>query len=137
MPEDAHLLEAFYHDFEPRGFAMGLPPMRDERTHDWLDYLGSIAHSFLALNEKGVIGHAILAESRPGEAELAIFVHQNCRRLGVGTALTNASVAQARELGYKRLWAAGAPANVPAIRMVLKCGFRRRASPSDEMELDL
>jgi GNAT superfamily N-acetyltransferase len=137
QPGDAPLLQAMYRDFEPRGFAMGLPPVREERTHNWLDHLGASARSLVALSGDRIAGHAILAESRPGEAELAVFVHQDYRRLGIGTALARESVKQARMIGYRRLWAAGSPGNVAASRMVMKAGFRRRGTPSDEFEIDL
>lgn len=137
QPDDAPALEAMYQDFEPRGSAMGLPPIREERTHDWLDHLGASARSLIALSGGRIAGHAILADSREDEAELAVFVHQDYRGVGLGTALSQAAVEQARKLGYRRLWAAGSADNVPAIRMVMKCGFRRRMTPGDEMELDL
>ncbi|MCW5977970.1 MAG: GNAT family N-acetyltransferase [Bryobacteraceae bacterium] len=134
---DAPGLFSMYQGFEPRGSAMGLPPMRAERTHDWLEHLGSSAHNLIALVNDRIIGHAILAKSDTDVAELAVFVRQEYRRRGVGTALSRAAAAQARTLGYRRLWAAGSADNAPAIRMVMKCGFHRASGAAGEMELDL
>ena len=137
-PEDTDALEAMYEDFQPRGIGMGLPPASGEKTRQWLSEVSSRSHNLVAQQGSRIAGHAILADSGKGEAELAVFVHQDHRRRGLGTLLARAAAALAREKGYRRLWAAGSPGNEAALRMVRKCGFERRlaASPTDhEMEL--
>jgi transaldolase/glucose-6-phosphate isomerase len=139
-PADASALEAMYEGFEPRGAGLGLPPASPEKTRQWLSEVTARAHSLVAESGKRLVGHALLADSGPGEAELAVFVRQEYRGRGLGTRLAQAAVALAREKGYRRLWAAGSPANEPALRMVRRCGFERRAGAAagdQEMELHL
>lgn len=139
-PEDAGALEAMYATFEPRGAAMGLPPASGEKTRQWLEEVTARSHNLVARLGAHILGHAIVAPSGVGDAELAVFVHQDHRGRGLGTALARAAVALARERGYHRLWATGSAGNEAAIRMVRKCGFVRRsagASGDQEMELRL
>jgi len=133
-------LEAMYASFEPHGAARGLPPVREDSTERWLHYLDQAAHSLLACDETTgkIIGHAVLAGSAPHEAELAVFVHQDYRARGVGAALARAAVEYARQERYLRLWAAAAPSNTAAIRMVRSCGFRIISLPAAaDTELEL
>jgi len=139
-PADVGALEAMYEGFEPRGAGLGLPPASREKTRQWLKQVTARSHNLVAALGARLIGHAILADSAPGEAELAVFVRQEHRRQGLGTLLAQAAVALAREKGYRRLWAAGSPANEAALRMVRRCGFARRAGAAGgdhEMELYL
>ncbi len=87
-----------------------------------------------------ISGHAVLAESARGVAELALFVHQDFRGRGVGTALVEAAVAGARQHGFRRLWLTVSTENRPALRVYEKCGFRvipGGSSTDHEMELRL
>jgi GNAT superfamily N-acetyltransferase len=126
QPADLGDLEAMYATFQPLGAANGLPPVRTDQRRRWLRHLGVSADSLLARDPKGaVIGHAVLAQSTEGEAELAVFVHQESRGKRVGTALTGAAVDLARRRGYRRLWAALSRGNERAIQMVKRHGFHR------------
>ncbi len=108
-PGYAGALEAMYEDFEPRGGSLGLPPASREKTRQWLSHVTARWHNLVAEQGARLIGHAILADSGPREAELAVFVHQRYRGRGLGTLLAQAAVALARQKGYRRLWAAGSP----------------------------
>lgn len=139
-PADAGALEAMYDAFEPRGGGLGLPPASREKTRRWLREVSSRSRSLVAEHGARLVGHALLADSGPGEAELAVFVRQEFRGRGLGTRLAQAAVALARREGYRRLWAAASPANEAAFRMVRRCGFERRAGAAagdHEMELYL
>jgi len=139
-PEETRALQAMYETFEPRGAGLGLPPASAEKTQQWLEDVSSRCHNLIARRGSEVLGHAIVAPSGEGEAELAVFVHQAHRRKGLGAALARAAVELARRRGYRRLWATGSAGNEAAIRMVRKCGFTRRSDCStgdQEMELYL
>lgn len=138
-PGDFPKLETMYRCFEPLGGAKGLPPLREEKTARWLRLLGERCHTLVALDSTGaLIGHAVLADSAEGEAELAIFVHQTCRARGLGTKLARGLVEYARSNGYRRLWATVSPANTAAIRMVERCGFGTVPGGwSPELDLEL
>jgi len=142
-PADLPLLEEMYATFEPRGGSKGLPPVREEKARRWLAHLGAHAHSLVAFpdcRETRVAGHVILAARGEADAELALFVHQDFRNRGVGSALTRAAIRASRALGYKRLWLTVSPDNRPAIGVYQKCGFIMipgRCFPDHEMELRL
>ena len=96
---DLPAIEAMYSTFEPLGFAKGLPPTPGEKTSRWLNYLLDHSTSLVAECAGGFTGHAIVAESDEEAAEVAVFVHQEHRRRGLGQALTAAAVEHARRLG--------------------------------------
>jgi ribosomal protein S18 acetylase RimI-like enzyme len=52
-----------------------------------------------------------------------IFVHQDCRNLGVGTELTRWTFERARGLGLQSIWLTVAMNNFIAIRLYRKLGF--------------
>jgi ribosomal protein S18 acetylase RimI-like enzyme len=142
-PEDLPKLLAMYGTFEPRGAARGLPPVREEKTQRWLRHLGARASSLIAVELDGegrerVAGHVILAEGDDNDAELALFVHQDYRRRGLGTDLTRAAIEHARRQGRARLWLTVAPENAAAIQVYRKAGFHMQPGkwfPDHEMEL--
>ena len=147
-PADRQKLESMYATFEPRGQAKGLPPVRDEKARRWLESLGEHAWSLIAFpgpGESEIVGHAILAPAPCGgapcgEAELALFVHQDFRNRGIGQALARAAVATAHRRGVRRVWLAVSPSNRAAVRVYEKCGFRfvpGRQSGDCDMELRL
>ena len=138
--EDIQAVEAMYAGFRPLGSALGLPPFGEERTDRWLRYLDRAGSGLVALEDSSgeVVGHAVLADSGPGEAELAVFVHQDFRARGAGSALARAAVEMAKRLGYRRMWAAASPSNSAAIRMVKAQGFQIVSLPSaTDTELEL
>lgn len=142
-PDDRPKLEAMYATFEPRGEAKGLPPVRDEKARRWLSHLGEHAWGLVAFSdsaESGIVGHAILAPYPGGEAELALFVHQDFRNRGIGQALARAAVDALRSRGGRRVWLTVSPSNRAAVRLYERCGFRfvPGRQPRDyEMELRL
>jgi ribosomal protein S18 acetylase RimI-like enzyme len=83
------------------------------------------------------LGHAIVVQSAPAEAEIAFFVHQSVRCRRIGTRLVATALAAARDLGYQRVWASIAADNVPALRLLRGRGFShsRLSFPTVELEL--
>ncbi len=139
---DAAGLRRLYEDFEPRGAAKGLPPVREDQLRRWLEHLEERGRSLVAVRREDgrIAGHAVLVASGEGEAELAVFVHQQFRGRGLGTALGHAAIEYARRQGYRRLWVAVSPGNAAAVAMVRACGFRTIAGaqgPDLELELEL
>lgn len=59
-----------------------------------------------------------------GVAEISIYVHQNARGKGVGTALLKELVKQSEQLGYWTLQASIFPENIVSIQLHKKAGFR-------------
>ena len=85
------------------------------------------------------IGSIMLCETGDGETgQLRLFlVEKAYRRFGVGRALTQALMAKAREVGYKRLILQTASCLTDAIRMYERLGFRKDAElPNTDWSLD-
>lgn len=141
-PEDRGALEGFYDEFEPQRAAQGLPPTGLDRIRRWLDSVLAAGEHLLVLRGDVLAGHAFLAPTgRPETVEYAIFLHQDVRGRGMGSAVTAAAVDLARERGYARVWLTVQPRNRAAIRTYERAGFRFRPStiysPEAEMELHL
>jgi RimJ/RimL family protein N-acetyltransferase len=135
-----NLLMGMYDRFEPLGAALGLPPCREDSRHDWIGFALGHKVNVAAFSSAGeVVGHCFLVTDKAGSAELAIFVHQEFRRRGVGTALIKAALARGVVQGLRRVWTLTSSDNRPALRLQDKCGFRLTSSafPETELEIDL
>lgn len=131
-------LFAMYDRFDPLGAALGLPPFRPAARDRWIDRALSQPVNLAAFSRIGdLAAHCFLAPDGPGSAELAIFVHQDFRRQGVGMALVKAVIERAAAQGYRRIWAMTSPENRPALRLLARCGMRLTNSTSYETELEI
>lgn len=124
-PAQRDLLIAMYDQFDPLGAALGLPPHTAEARCEWIrNALGQKVNmaAFSAAGE--VVGHCFLAADKPASAEMAVFVHQESRSIGVGTALVKAALGWRPAAELRRVWAVTAPDNRAALRLLMSCGFR-------------
>ena len=119
--EDVTALEAMYHQFEPRGEALGLPPRTDADTENWLRTLSDYLN-FLLWDGERVVGHGVLCPFED-TAEVAVFVHQDYRGRGAGRMLLESLIAEARRLGLRRIWGIAQPDNLPMLRLARACGL--------------
>jgi RimJ/RimL family protein N-acetyltransferase len=138
-PAQRDLLVGMYDRFVPLGAALGLPPPAPEERRAWvgraLAHKVNVAAFSPAAN---VVGHCFLAADQAGSAELAIFVDQEFRGRGVGTALVMAALEWGAETGLRRVWSLTSSDNRAALRLQERCGFRVQAvSVEIEMEVDL
>ncbi len=139
-PDDRPLLDAFYDAFEPKRAAQGLPPEGPERVTRWLDRIFAAGVHLGVEMEGRLVGHAFLMPTeREGVSEYAIFLHQDVRGKGMGTAVNRRSAEVARTLDMKRLWLSVEPQNRPAVRSYEKAGFqfRRETAFSPELEMEM
>lgn len=132
------LLDMYFH-FTPRPVAQGLPPQDNKSCVDWLIRLLAIGINFIAIRPEGkTIGHVALLPSKDmSEAEFMVFVHQDHRQLGIGTALTTHAIEEARHHGIKRLWLCVSPTNIPAIKLYLKVGFEFKRKDLEECLMEI
>ncbi|MEO8657614.1 MAG: GNAT family N-acetyltransferase [Bryobacteraceae bacterium] len=133
-------LITMYDRFEPLGGSLGLPSYKAEVRRAWIDH--SLRHTVnvAAFSPAGeVVGHCMLAADEPGSAEMAIFVHQQSRRRGIGRTLLRAALERAAAAGLGRVWSLTSPDNRAALRLQESCGFRlTKSMPLEaEMEIDL
>jgi len=86
-----------------------------------------------------VVGHCFLVADKPGTAVMAVFVHQESRRRGIGATLVKAALKRGGAAGLRRVWAVTSSDNEPALRLQMTCGFRLTQSDCfvTEMEIDL
>lgn len=122
---DLSCLMAMYHRFSPKPASQGLPPPDLDTCGKWINELIQIGENLLAWHEQEVIGHAaLIPDVNRGSGEYVIFVHQDYRNRGIGTALTQAILDEARNLGFQSVWLTVAVTNSIAIRLYAKLGFQ-------------
>jgi RimJ/RimL family protein N-acetyltransferase len=122
---DLSCLMSMYHRFSPKPASQGLPPPDLETCQRWINELIQIGENLLAWHEQEVIGHAaLIPDVNRGSGEYVIFVHQDYRNRGIGTALTQAILDEARNLGFQSVWLTVAVTNFIAIRLYVKLGFQ-------------
>jgi ribosomal protein S18 acetylase RimI-like enzyme len=137
-PPDREAMLLMYRGFEPLGAAQGLPPVSEEGRRAWIDRLLDEARNWGAFHSEGrLLGHVILVQSGPAEAEIAFFVHQSVRCRRIGTRLVVTALAAARERGYQRVWASVCADNVPAMKLLRGRGFGRSQLSFPTVELEL
>lgn len=137
-PPDRDSLLSMYRDFDPLGAALGLPPFHESGRQEWIDRLLGEALHWIAVHQDGrVLGHTMLVDSGPGESEVAFFVHQDFRCRRIGTLLVVAALAEARRLGYRRIWALVCSDNIPALKLLRARGFSHARSSPPTVELQL
>ena len=104
LPE-RDLLTEMYDQFNPLGETFGLPPRRAEARKVWVGAAVGHDMNLAAFSPAGrVVGHCFLVPDSPGSAELALFVHQDFRRRGIGAGLINAGLELAGAAGLRRVW---------------------------------
>lgn len=139
-PSQRDLLVRMYDRFDPLGLALGLPPPTAEARREWIGDTLRHGVNLAAFSPAGeVVGHCFLAADTAGSAELAIFVHQESRRRGVGTALVKAALEWGSAVGLLRVWSITSSENRAALHLQENCGFRmtRSAFPGAKLEIDL
>jgi GNAT superfamily N-acetyltransferase len=127
-----------YDQFDPLGGSLGLPPHTVEAHRAWV--AGALGNhvNVAAFSPAGeVVGHCFLAADKPASAEMAVFVHQRSRRIGVGTALVKAALDWGGATGLRRVWSMTSSDNRVALPLQKNCGFRLTKSVSLEAELEI
>jgi RimJ/RimL family protein N-acetyltransferase len=134
---DFGALAEMYKGFEPKRIAQGLPPHDLLRIARWLDGLQSRSRALLAWDEQKGVAHAVLCPIRNDSVEFSIFVHQNYRGEGLGTALSELTLDWACQLGFRTIYLTTEISNVPATRLFRKLGFQVVSSSGNECEMKL
>jgi len=121
---DSSPIMDMYRLFSPKPASQGLPPEDPETCEKWVKDILEVGLNILARRGERIIGHAALIPDGKGQTgEFIIFVHQDCRNLGVGTELTRWTFDRARGLGLQSIWLTVAMNNFIAIRLYRKLGF--------------
>jgi len=136
-PEDFGALVQMYKVFEPKRVAQGLPPPDVPRIAHWLDRLQHKSQALLAWAGDHVVGHTILCPMPAGAVEFTIFVYQDYREEGLGTALSRLTLEWASHQGYAQAFLTTETSNFRALRLFRKIGFQTTSSYGDEVEMKL
>ncbi|WP_280587462.1 GNAT family N-acetyltransferase [Halorubrum sp. Boch-26] len=130
-------LVAMYDAFDPADRAQGIPPGGEERIREWLDaILAGDCHNVIAWCGDEVAGHATLVPD--GDAyELAIFVHQEYQRAGIGTHLIRGLLGHGQAEGVEKVWLTVERWNRAAVSLYKKIGFETSDAESFELEMGL
>ena len=90
---------------------------------------------FVAEADEGIVGRLSVArDAHPASrhvADLGLIVAASHRRRGIGSALLDAAVTWARQVGVRKLELHVFPHNEPAIALYEKYGFRREGYRSE------
>jgi RimJ/RimL family protein N-acetyltransferase len=135
--EDFGTLVEMYSNFEPKRVAQGLPPSDVPRITRWLDQLQKCSHALLALDGNKIVAHTLLCPIRQDEVEFTIFVLQDYRAEGLGTVLSELTLAWAFGMGLTKVFLTTELSNYRAIGLFRKLGFRTMSRDGDECEMRL
>jgi Acetyltransferase (GNAT) family. len=102
-PEDFEGLVRMYETFDPAQRAQGTPPLGTDGIREWLTGLLD-GVNVVAIHGDRPVGHVSFVPDDTGRHELAIFVHQEFQRAGIGTNLMAAGLGHARRSGVSYVW---------------------------------
>lgn len=127
VSDDYKRLVAMYVEFEPKGEYQGLPPRTESQIRRWLTQIRERGFDqFVVAVGDRIVGHAMLCPSqRRTEAELAIFIHQDYRNLGLGSRLLLGVLNYGcKKLTLDRVWLFVSGSNPVALHLFEDVGFR-------------
>jgi ribosomal protein S18 acetylase RimI-like enzyme len=135
--EAREALVEMYDSFDPADRAQGIPPGGEERIREWLDaILAGDCYNVIAWCGDEAAGHATLVPD--GDAyELAIFVHQEYQRAGIGTHLIRGLLGHGQANGVAKVWLTVERWNRAAVSLYKKIGFETSDAESFELEMGL
>ncbi|OTF11565.1 GNAT family N-acetyltransferase [Halorubrum sp. SD612] len=136
-PAARESLVEMYDAFDPADRAQGIPPGGEERIREWLDaILADDCYNVIAWCDDAAAGHATLVPD--GDAyELAIFVHQEYQRAGIGTHLIRGLLGHGQANGVEKVWLTVERWNRAAVSLYKKIGFETSDAESFELEMGL
>jgi ribosomal protein S18 acetylase RimI-like enzyme len=120
--DDFHALAAMYDDFDPSQRAQGTPPLGAEAVRDWLSTLLD-GVNVVAVHDDRVVGHVTFVPDDTDRHELAIFVHQEYQRAGIGSELLACGVGHAAEEDVEYVWLSVETWKTGAQKLYGRAGF--------------
>jgi GNAT superfamily N-acetyltransferase len=135
---DLHSLLDMYGSFQPKNYILGLPPISEVVRVKWINNLLNEKLNVIAEYNGRLIGHSSIIDVPDSDfCEFLVFVHQDFRNRGIGTKLTMDICQRALLIGKKRVWLMVESANMWAIRLYYKIGFRISKVHGEVYEMDL
>jgi ribosomal protein S18 acetylase RimI-like enzyme len=133
--EEFEAVVEMYADFAPADRAQGIPPATESRVRDWLDTLLE-GLNVVAWHGETAVGHATLVPDEDAY-ELAIFVHQDYQRAGIGSKLIRGLLGHGRANGVEKVWLTVERWNHAAVSLYESVGFETHGTESFEIEMVL
>ncbi|WP_135824795.1 GNAT family N-acetyltransferase [Halorussus ruber] len=124
-----------YTDFAPADRAQGIPPATESRVRDWFENLLE-GLNVVAWHDDRAVGHATLVPDEDAH-ELAIFVHQDYQRAGIGSKLMQGLLGHGQANGVEKVWLTVERWNHAAVNLYESVGFETHGTESFEIEMVL
>jgi ribosomal protein S18 acetylase RimI-like enzyme len=124
-----------YVDFDLSDRAQGIPPATEPRVRDWFEGLLE-GLNVVAWHDDRAVGHATLVPDEDAY-ELAIFVHQDYQRAGIGSKLIRGLLGYGRAEGIEKVWLSVERWNHAAVNLYEAVGFETYGTESFEIEMGL
>lgn len=135
---EAEALAEMYDGFDPADRAQGIPPSRRGAIESWLaELLDPEGLNVIAWHGNQAVGHATLVPNGSDAYELAIFVHQDYQRAGIGRQLMEAILGAAQKRDIENIWLTVEQWNTAAKELYQSVGFDIIRSESFEIEMAL
>ncbi|MCO8246876.1 MULTISPECIES: GNAT family N-acetyltransferase [unclassified Haladaptatus] len=135
---DAEALVSMYVDFDPADRAQGIPPATEPRVRNWVETLtDGDGLNVIAWDGDEVAGHATLVPDGNSSYELAIFVHQEYQRAGIGSHLIRTLLGYGRQESIDKVWLTVERWNRAAVNLYRNVGFETADAESFELEMVL
>lgn len=135
--EDFQGLVEMYKTFEPKRVAQGLPPPDVARIARWLDELQGKTAALIALAGERIVAHTVVCPISARKVEFCVFVHQDFREEGLGTAISQLTMDWAAAMDGEEVYLTTELSNFPALALFRKLGFQVTSSSGDECEMKL
>lgn len=119
---DFESLVVMYDDFDSAQRAQGTPPIGTDNVREWLGTILDGVNA-VAVHDGRVVGHVAFVPDGTDRHELAIFVHQNYQRAGIGTRLLGVGMGHADEQGVEYVWPTVEPWKRGAQNLYRRAGF--------------
>lgn len=119
---DLESLVEMYDRFDSASRSQGVPPLGTEAIREWLA-TNLAGPSAVALVGDRIVGHVSFVPDGTERHELAIFVHQDFQRAGIGSRLLGAGMGHAAREGVEYVWASVDKSNRGAHRLYSRAGF--------------
>lgn len=136
--KDVEPLVAMYTDFDPADRAQGIPPATEPRVRNWVETLtDGDGYNVVAWHGDEIAGHATLVPDGDSAYELAIFVHQDYQRAGIGSHLIRTLLGYGRQQDVDKVWLTVERWNRAAVNLYRNVGFETADAESFELEMVL
>ena len=127
-----HIVEIYNQAVMQRGATADRTPVSVAERRLWFAEHEMTAYPIWVAHSGGsILGWCSLSPYRPGRmalrhtAEISYYIHEDCRRTGIGSALVKHAIVQCEKLGIKTLFALLLDVNVASVKLLEKFGFAK------------